>query len=334
MCLPGCGDGTQPPRLSAVLRIFSAIKSGGLPGSPCHHDNLAPLPHWAAPHAATVRYAAPQVSNDIQKWSTGGVVRQAARQGNGTTDAHRCTPMVQSPAWQFTATNETPTLASGAEAVAAAPSVCIGGSKFLFGREALLAAGGLVITTRKTPCTNSAAPRDKTPRTMRHIAKPRRHTRLLPARQRCGPRHSKQDFNANAEGMHAKYANGPEAGAARHGGHRTTEPGEPAPRQLLLIVSSACFACIGLHLRKDSSCVDARRTLLRPTPDPARKSEPHAPIRAAFSARQQPGRGNTPCTRSSRPVHAAHRLARSAHETMARLVRDWSGQLLQLTNTP
>jgi len=49
----------------------------------------------ATPRAATVRYAARQVSNDIQNWSTGGAVWHAARQGNGTTDAHRCTPMVR-----------------------------------------------------------------------------------------------------------------------------------------------------------------------------------------------------------------------------------------------
>ena len=40
MCLAGCGDGTRPPRLSAVLRIFSAMKYGGVPGSPCHRDDL------------------------------------------------------------------------------------------------------------------------------------------------------------------------------------------------------------------------------------------------------------------------------------------------------
>ncbi len=263
--------------------------------------------------------------------------RRSAASGKAREWNHRCTPMHTdgpSPAWRFTATNETPTLASGAEAVAAAPSVCIGGSKFLFGREALLAAGGLVITTRKTPCTNSAAPRDKTPRTMRHIAKPRRHTRLLPARQRCGPRHSKQDSTQMQKGCTQNTRMGlrparrvtaaiaqPNPGSRRRGSYSSLSH----PRVLR---ASACI-CVRIL-----SCVDARRTLLRPTPDPARKSEPHAPIRAAFSARQQPGRGNTPCTRSSRPVHAAHRLARSAHETMARLVRDWSGQLLQLTNTP
>ena len=47
-CLPGGGDGTRPPRLSAVLRIFSAMTCGGLPGSPCRRDDLAPLPRPTA----------------------------------------------------------------------------------------------------------------------------------------------------------------------------------------------------------------------------------------------------------------------------------------------
>jgi hypothetical protein len=79
-----------------------------------------------------------------------------------------------------------------------------------------------------------------------------------------------------------------------------------------------------------------RATLLRRTPDRARKPgphapiraacrrwpfeqtgsrhhrvlpEPHAPIRAAFAARQQPGQGNTPRPAGSCPIRAAHRLA-------------------------
>jgi hypothetical protein len=43
--------------------------------------------------------------------------------------------------------------------------------------------------------------------------------------------------------------------------------------------------------------------------------------RAAFSARQQPGEGNTPCPAGSCPTGALHRLARSRLETMVRLAQ-------------
>ncbi len=99
---------------------------------------------------------------------------------------------------------------------------------------------GLVITTGRAPRTvgwarqtRERAAVTKPACTMRPIAKPRRPTGLLPAPQGCGTRHSKQELNANAEGIHAEHANGPGAGAAFHSRHGTTEPGEPAPRRLL-----------------------------------------------------------------------------------------------------
>jgi hypothetical protein len=72
--------------------------------------------------------------------------------------------------------------------------VCIGGSKFLFGREALPAAGGVGHHHKQNPMHQFGRAAVTEPAcTMRRIAETRRHTGLLPVRQRCGTRHSKQD---------------------------------------------------------------------------------------------------------------------------------------------
>ncbi len=107
-----------------------------------------------------------------------------------------------------------------------------------------------------------------------------------------------------------------ESGMAIHGEHRKTNPGErrrsggPCP--------------IGVHRCASvvpNSCLVASRSwqpegLVIPTSrTPCTNSR-----RAADTSAER----RIPCTRSSRPAGAAHRLARSAHETMARLVRDRS----------
>ena len=123
-----------------------------------------------------------------------------------------------SPAWPFTATVERstlatvegPTLASRAGAVAPVRSVCIGASvvpnSCLVARRSRLPEG-LVITTGRTHArwewarqTRERAAATKPACTMRRIAKPRRHTGLLPAPQGCGTRHSKQDSTQMQKG--------------------------------------------------------------------------------------------------------------------------------------
>jgi len=139
------------------------------------------------------------------------------------------------------------------------------------------------------------------------------------------------------------------------------QPGEPRQCGSPCPIRVFCVHLPASALRP--SCFDARRTLLRRTPDRARKPgyhapirppaaagsssrpeadiiaccqnpmhqfappaaagpfeqtgsrhhhvlpEPHAPIRAACAARQQPGQGNTPRPAGSCPIRAAHRLA-------------------------
>ena len=63
-------------------------------------------------------------------------------------------------------------------------------------------------------------------------------------------------------------------------------------------------------------------------------AKPHAPIEAAIPLPELAAWQQNPSARSSRPAGAACHLARSARETMARLVRDWSGKLFQLTDYP
>ena len=150
----------------------------------------------------------------------------------------------------------------------------------------------------------------------RHRATPRAATVRYAAQQ--------ARLNANAEGIHAEHANGPGAGAALHGSHRTIEPGESAPRRVLLSYPRVLRA---------SACICVKPCLLRREPLDAAGSEgthlaacrqvTHAPIEASARA----------CSVAAEP-HAPEAIARavlltvsprSAHETMARLVRDRSG---------
>jgi hypothetical protein len=86
--------------------------------------------------------------------------------------------------------------------------------------------------------------------------------------------------------MHTEHANGPGASAVLHGRHRTTEPGEPAPRRLLPHLS-ACSASICLHPRKTLLASPRPARCRDGTPNSASRPEPHAPIQAALSARQR-----------------------------------------------
>src|SRR6202012_442782 len=63
-------------------------------------------------------------------------------------------------------------------------------------------------------------------------------------------RHAAQEarLNADAEGMHAKHANGPRSRTVPHGGYRATEPGGAAPvRQPLAysrVLRPSAFICV------------------------------------------------------------------------------------------
>ncbi|HTB47529.1 MAG TPA: hypothetical protein VK741_28185, partial [Acetobacteraceae bacterium] len=77
--------------------------------------------------------------------------KRGMRQGKGMEPPmHTDGP---SPAWPFTVNIERRTLASGAGAAAPVPSVRIGGSNFLLGREPLLAAGGVGHPHEQNPYT-------------------------------------------------------------------------------------------------------------------------------------------------------------------------------------
>ena len=113
---------------------------------------------------------------------------------------------------------------------------------------------------RQAPAPHPAAPREAT---VRHAA------------QQAEP-------NANAEGMHAKDANGPGAGAALRSRHGTTEPRPPAPvRQPLshsrVLRASACISVKPCLLRREPLDAAGQRAHLA-----AHRQEPHAPIQAAI----------------------------------------------------
>ena len=164
-----------------------------------------------------------------------------ARQGNGTTDAHRWSESGMAiygdrrkinPGDRRRTNPGEPRRSGGPCPIGVYR--CIGGSKFLFGREALPAAGGVGHHHRQNPCTVGMGPpnqgtrrRDKT--RMHHEA----HCQA-PTPHRASPRAARVRYaaqqarlNANAEGIHAEHANGPGAGAAFHSRHGTTEPGSP-----------------------------------------------------------------------------------------------------------
>jgi hypothetical protein len=107
------------------------------------------------------------------------------------------------------------------------------------------------------------------------------HTGLLPAWQRRGPRHSKQDSTQMQQGYTLNARMGPGAGALLHSRHRPTEPGEPPPLRLLLSYS---------RVQRPSACICVNPCLLRREPLDAasggrrlaaRRQEPHAPVQAA-----------------------------------------------------
>jgi hypothetical protein len=158
--------------------------------------------------------------------------------------------------------------------------------------------------------------------------------RLFRAGQ-CGRRRGKKESLRRFRQMHAKHADGPEPGMVVHGSDRGATPWRAAPVRLPS-VPSACFASIRLHLRKPllastrtSLCCDGPRTL-RASQDPMHQfarlpplrrpsepdadiievlPEPHAPIHAAFSARQDSQGQATP--------HVQRAVARPAPPTVS-----------------
>src|ERR1700761_6924544 len=136
------------------------------------------------------------------------------------------------------------------------------------------------------------------PRTPHRASPPRGNVRYAAQQER---------FNANAEGIHAEHANGPGAGAAFHGSHRTIEPGESAPRRVLLSYPRVLRA---------SACICVKPCLLRREPLDAAASEgthlaacrqvPHAPIEASARA----------CSVAAEP-HAPEAVARVALPTVS-----------------
>ena len=118
--------------------------------------------------------------------------------------------------------------------------------------------------------------------------------------------------------MHTDAHRWSESGMAIHGDHRKTNPGErrrsggPCPigvHRCASVVPNSCLVARRSRLPEGLVITTSRTPCTNSAPRPAARRRPN---------------GRTPCTRSSRPAGAAHRLARSAHETMARLARDRS----------
>jgi len=108
-----------------------------------------------------------------------------------------------------------------------------------------------------------------------------RATPSLSMTARCVTRQRKQELLRRCRQMYAKHADGPESGTVLHSRHLTTTPegsrcyGHP--------VRPACFACIRLHLRKDSCLLGSPRAALcrAAAPIARRLPERHAPNREA-----------------------------------------------------
>ena len=194
-------------------------------------------------------------------------------------------------------------------------------------------------TTSKWPCTMSPAAQRQGCRAMRCLSRA----------GQCGRRRGKKDSTR----MQADARKTREWARARHGRSRlrlaAPQPGEPRQCGSPCPIRVFCVHLPASALRL--SCFDARRTLLRRTPDRARKPGYHAPIRppaaAGSSSRpeadiiaccQNPMHQFAPALRQDNSQgretpHAQRAVARSvlltvsprsAHETMARLARDRS----------
>jgi len=87
----------------------------------------------------------------------------------------------------------------------------------------------LTTAERRPPPKQGTRRRDKSAWTMRHIAKPGRHTGLLPVRQRCGTWHSKQDSTQMQKGYTLSTRMG--LGPARRFTADITQPNPGSPRR-------------------------------------------------------------------------------------------------------
>ncbi len=183
-----------------------------------------------------------------------------------------------------------------------------------------------------TGCSGRGAGKAMQREARRHLC---RATPRVSLAARCGMRRSKQESLRRCRQMHAKHADGPGSGMALHGRHRTTAP--EGPRRRGCPALSACFACIRLHLRKDS-CLRrraphpaARRSRL---PDACQNSmhqikqlpdSPAVPAAGHKPAQREAWAGKTPCTCTRHHACACWRGSRCHWMQPGRHRRQWPG---------